>query len=132
MNLTTAKFLMIPLLIVSALYGIRNFTGEVATLHTTDGVGKTHTTPIWVVDHGHQIWIRSLDPTSAWLDRLVSHPEVQLQRAGAMTPYHATPFANRRVRINALMAERYGWAEWILSRIEDRDEAIPVYLDPLG
>ena len=132
MNLTTAKFLMIPLLILGGLYGIRNFTGEVATLYTTDGVGRTHTTPIWVVDHGHQIWVRSLDPTSAWLDRLVSHPEVKLERGGGFTAYHATPFANRRARINALMAERYGWAEWILSRIEDRDEAIPVYLDPLG
>ena len=132
MNLTTAKLLMIPLLVVGALYGIRNFTGEVVTLYTTDGVGKTHTTSIWVIDHGHQTWIRSLDPTSPWLDRLISYPEVRLQRGGALTAYHATPYTHRRVRINALMAERYGWAEWVLSKIEDRDEAVPVYLEPLG
>ena len=132
MNQTTAKLLMIPLAVVGALYGIRNFTGEVATLHTTDGVGKTYTTSIWVIDHGHQIWIRSLDPTSPWLDRLISHPEVQLQRGDALIAYHATPFTHQRARVNALMAERYGWAEWFLSKIEGRDEAIPVYLDPLG
>jgi hypothetical protein len=28
------------------------------------------------------------------------------------------------------MAERYSWAEWVLSRFEDRDEVVPVYLDP--
>ncbi len=132
MNQTTAKLLMIPLIVVGALYGIRNFTGEVVTLHTTDGVGKTHTTSIWVIDHGHEIWIRSLDPMSPWLDRLISHPEVKLLRGGALTAFHATPFTHRRERVNALMAERYGWADWFLSKIEGRDEAVPVYLDPLG
>ena len=44
----------------------------------------------------------------------------------------ATPLIDRRARVNALMAERYGWAEWFLSKIEGRDDAVPVYLDPLG
>jgi hypothetical protein len=132
MNITTAKFLMIPVLIVAALYGIRNFTGEVVTLYTTDGEGKTHSSRIWVVDHGHQVWVRSLDPTSPWLDRLIRQPDVQLRRGESIADYRATPFANRRTRINALMAERYGWVEWFLSRIEDRDDSVPVYLDPLG
>ncbi len=132
MNQTAAKLLMIPLLIAGALYGIRNYTGEVVTLYTTDGVGKTHTTSLWVIEHGHELWIRSLDPTSPWLDRLISEPEVQLERADALTAYHATPFSQRRARINALMAERYGWVDWFLSKIEDRDEAVPVYLEPLG
>ncbi len=132
MNITTAKFLMIPVLIVGVLHGIRNFTGEVATLYTNDAAGQTHTTRIWVVDHGHQTWIRSLDPTSPWLDRLIGQPEVQLRRGESTAAYRATPLTNRRARINALMAEHYGWAEWVLSRVEDRDEVVPVYLDPLG
>jgi hypothetical protein len=132
MNQSTAKLLMIPLLVVGGLHMIRNFTGEVATLYTTDGAGKTHTARIWVIDHGHEIWVRSLDPTSEWLDRLVEHPEVQLRRASGLAAYHATPNNNRRARINALMAERYGWAEWILSRVEDRDKVVPVNLEPLG
>ncbi len=132
MNITTAKFLMIPVLIVGALFGIRNFAGEVATLYTNDTEGQTHTTRIWVVDHGHETWIRSLDPMSSWLDHLINQPDVQLRRNGSIADYRATPLANRRTRVNALMAEQYGWAEWILSRIEDRDEAVPVFLDPLG
>jgi len=132
MNLSTAKFLMIPILIVAALYGIRNFTGEVATLYTTDGDGRTRTTRVWVVDHGHELWIRSVDPTSHWLDRLIKQPDVQLRRGGSIAEFHATPHTERQVRINALMAERYGWAEWILAKVEGHDEAVPVYLDPLS
>jgi hypothetical protein len=131
MNLSTAKFLMIPLLIVAGLYGIRNFTGEVATLYTTDGEGQTLTTRIWVVDHGHETWIRSLDPTSPWLDNIINQPAVKLRRGQSIADFRATPHSERRTRVNALMAERYGWAEWFLSRIEDRDYAIPIYLDPL-
>lgn len=132
MKLSIAKFLMLPLLVVGGLYTIRNFSGEVATLYTTDAEGKTYTTRLWVVDHGHEIWIRSLDPTSPWLDRLVRQPDVQLRRGESLADYRATPFANRRTRINALMAEQYGWAEWLLSRFEDREQAVPVFLDPLG
>ena len=132
MNQTTAKFLMIPVLIAGALFGIRNFTGEVAVLYTNDGEGKGHTTRIWVVDHGHETWIRSLDPTSPWLDNLINQPDVQLRRGETVVDYRATPLNNRRSRVNALMAERYGWAEWVLSRIEDRDEAVPVFLDPMS
>jgi len=132
MSLTTVKILMLPLLVMGALYGIRNYTGEVVTLYTTDAVGKTHTTSVWVIDHGHELWIRALDPTSPWLDNLINHPEVKLQRAGALATYHATPSTDRRARVNALMAERYGWAEWFLSKIEGRDDAVPVFLEPLG
>ena len=132
MSLSTLKLLMIPLLILGGLYAIRNFTGEVATLYTTDSGGHSYTTRIWVVDHGHETWIRSLDPTADWLDRIINQPDVQLRRGGSIADFRATPQIDRRARVNALMAERYGWAEWILSRIEDRDDSVPVYLDPLS
>ena len=45
MNLTTAKLLMIPVLIVGGLYAIRNFTGEVVTLYTTDGDEEGSSSP---------------------------------------------------------------------------------------
>jgi hypothetical protein len=131
MDLSIAKFLMIPVLVVGALFGLRNFSGEVATLYTTDGDGQAHTTRVWVVEHGHELWIRSLDPTSPWLDRLIKHPEVELRRGKTIADYRATPHTERRARVNDLMAQRYHWAEWILSRFEDRDEVVPVYLDPL-
>jgi len=132
MNQSTAKLLLLPLIAWSLLYSIRNYTGEVVTLYTFDSEGASHATRIWIVEHGHELWVRSIDPTSAWLDNVVNHPRVELKRAGAIASYRATPYVDRRARINALMAEHYGWADWILSKIEDRDEAVPIFLDPLG
>ena len=131
MTLSTAKLLMLPLLVIGALYGVRNFSGEVAVLYTTDEGGAIRSTRVWVTDHGHELWIRAVDPTSTWLDNVIRRPQVQLRRGDEIDDYEATPHAERRTRINALMAEDYGWAEWLLSRIEDREQAVPVYLDPL-
>ena len=124
--------IVVPMLFWLSLYGVRNYTGEVATLYTTDGGERTFTTQLWIVENGHKLWIRSLQPTSPWLDRVVRQPKLQIERGGALNSYRATPLAHRRTRINALMAERYGWAEWFLSKIEGRDGAVPVYLDPFG
>jgi hypothetical protein len=91
MKLSTLKLLMIPLLILGGLYAIRNFTGEVATLYTIASAGQSHTTRIWVVDHGHETWIRSLDPTSPWLDRIINQPDVQVRRGNSIGNFRATP-----------------------------------------
>ncbi len=131
MTFSTAKLLMIPILVIGALYGIRNLSGEVATLYTTDGDGTPRSTRLWVTDHGHELWIRAVDPTSPWLDNLIRDPNVKLRRGDSIDDYRATPHTDRRTRVNALMAEDYGWAEWILSRFEDREQAVPIYLDPL-
>jgi hypothetical protein len=123
---------VLPILVWVGLYGVRNYVGEVATLYTTDGGDRAFKTQLWVVEHNHKLWIRSLHPTSPWLDRVVQQPQVQLERGGAVQSYRATPLAHRRPQINALMAERYGWAEWLLAKFEDRDYAVPIFLDPFG
>jgi hypothetical protein len=130
MRQVIAFIVLSPLFVGVLLYGVRNYGGEVATLYTTDGGERTFTTQVWVVEHGQEIWIRSLRPTSPWLDRVINQPEVQLKRNRDVKTYRATPLAHRRTRINALMAEQYGWAEWLLAKFEDRDEAVPIYLDP--
>jgi hypothetical protein len=132
MSETTAKLLMIPLLCACALYATRNYSGEVAVLYTIDGAGKTYTNRVWVLDHGHEVWIRALDPTSEWYDRMLNHPEVELQRGESIAKYHAIPRVERRERINALIADQYRWAEWLLSKIEDHEQAIPILLDPVA
>ena len=78
------------------------------------------------------MWIRARNPTSPWLDRLIKHPSVELRRGEVMTTYKATPLMHRRERVNAFMAERYGWAEWVLTQVEDRSTAVPIYLDPFS
>jgi hypothetical protein len=118
------------LLVAAVLFSARNYAGEVATLYTTDHYGRSFKTQLWVLDDRHELWIRAVNPTSPWLDRLIQHPEIQLDRGGSLNTYRATPLAHRRARINALIADRYGWAEWILTQFEDRDFATPILLDP--
>ena len=132
MRQTIVFIIVLPILVGAGLYGVRNYAGEVATLYTTDAGDRDFTTQLWVVEHGHELWIRSLRPTSRWLDRLIRRPQIQLERGRDLKTYRATPLAHRRSRINALMAERYGWAEWLLAKFESRDEAIPIFLDPFG
>jgi hypothetical protein len=124
--------IVFPIIASVLIYGVRNFSGEVATLYTTDSSGRTFTTQLWIVDEGHKVWVRSLRPTSPWLDRLIDHPDVKLQRGDVLTEYRAAPVTHRRSRVNALIASRYGWGDWLLSKIEDRSEAVPIYLDPFG
>ena len=110
----------------------REFGGEVVTLVTTDVDGRSYRNQVWIVETGHDLWIRSVSPTSPWLDRVVARPDVQIQRGVQLATYRATPLAHRRDRINAAMAERYGWADWLLGIVEERQEAVPVFLDPFG
>lgn len=123
---------VIPIISGALLFGARNFSGEVAVLYTTDLGGRTFETPLWVVDEGKDVWIRALRPTSPWLDRLIQEPHVQLLRGDVLADYRATPLTHRRSRVNALIAARYGWADWLLGKVEDRSGAVPIYLDPFG
>jgi hypothetical protein len=124
--------LMVALVLLAAtsMFSARNYSGEVATLYTTDRDGRVFETQLWVLEDHHELWIRSNRATSQWLDRLIQNPEIQLSRDGVVKNYIATPLAHRRAHINALSVERYGWAEWILTNFENRDETVPVFLDP--
>jgi hypothetical protein len=121
---------LLALLGAAAVYSAKNLTGEIATLYTTDRDGRSFQTQLWILDDRHEVWIRASRPTSQWLDRLIQHPEIQLDRGGDLKTYRATPLAHRRERINALIADRYGWAEWILAKFEDREYSVPILLDP--
>ena len=132
MRQTIVFMIVLPILVWVGLYGVRNYVGEVATLYTTDGGERTFTTQLWVVEHRHKLWIRSLHPTSPWLDRIINNPDVELRRGKILKSYKATPLTHRRSRVNGYMAETYGWAEWLLAKVEDRTQSVPVYLDPFG
>ena len=121
---------LLPILLGVCIYAARNYAGEVVILHTTDESGRPFQTKLWILDQGHQLWVRSAHPTSPWLDRIARNPAVELERGSELRAYRATPLAHRRERINALMAERYRWADWLLGFIEDREQSVPVLLAP--
>lgn len=132
MKYLTARVILLLFVAAVGLHAARNFGGEVAVLYTTDNHGKSYRTDLWVIGQESNVWIRATNPSSDWLDRVINNPDVELRRGEILKSYKATPLTRRRTRINSSMAEAYGWAEWLLAKVEDRSESVPVYLDPFG
>jgi len=106
--------------------------GEVVVLATsTDEGGRRHETKLWVVEDNHQLWIRAGQPGSEWMQRLEANPHVSLTRNGEKRTYRAVLIPKQRERINRLMAERYGWADWLIGLLRDESQTIPIRLDPV-
>jgi len=104
---------------------------EVAVLRTYDAGGTPHDTKLWVVDDGGSAWVRVARPERRWLARLEAIPRVELTRHGVTRRYRATPVrdAATRARIDQLMAEKYGRADWWYGVVV-RSQPTPVRLDP--
>jgi hypothetical protein len=107
-------------------------SGEVVVLRTSEPAGPTLETRVWVVDDGIVPWLRAGEPTASWLTRLRVNPDVEMVRDGEAREYFATPADDPEIRdwINHRMAEKYGWADWIVGLFTDRNESVPIRLDP--
>ncbi len=109
-------------------------SGEVLVLETLDAEGQPHETRIWVVDDAGAAWMRG-DPDSGWVRRLIENPEIRAERAGQQAPFRAVPDRDptARDRVNALMREKYGFADRFIAVTlgdADRGGALPIRLDP--
>ena len=109
-------------------------SGEVLVLETLDAEGKPHQTRIWVVDDAGTLWVRG-GPDSGWVQRLLANPEIRAERAGRQAPFRAAPDRDpaARDRVNALMREKYGFADRFIALTigdTDREGALPIRLDP--
>ena len=104
--------------------------GEVVKITTYNAIRNPFTTKVWVVDQGHTLWIRAGSPSAGWYERLVEFPGIDLERNGRVTRYRAIPVPQATPGINALMAAKYGWADWLIGLVRNRDNAMAVRLDP--
>ena len=109
-------------------------SGEVLVLETLDAEGQPHETRIWVVDDAGAVWVRG-GPDSGWVQRLLERPEVRAQRAGRQASFRAVPDQDPviRDRVNALMREKYGFADRFIAVTlgdAEREGALPIRLDP--
>jgi hypothetical protein len=123
------------LLFVGTIYLASELGPEIVTLRTTDAHGGTVETRLWVVEHDGASWLRAGVDGSGWLARLEAHPEVEVERGGRWTGMRAIPVRGdpaTRDRIHALMAEKYGLSDRLISSIRDGDGSIPVRLEPAG
>lgn len=125
------RWVLVLVVAFVALVGIAShFGGELVTLQTAGEMGVTTDTTLWVVDDAGAVWVRAGNPNAGWLARIEARPEVKLERDGQWRDYRATPVPGGAERINALMAEKYGWAESVISLIHDENTVVPVRLDP--
>ena len=125
--------LVLAMALGSGIFGVSELGGEIVTLgtHTADGDANTR---IWVVDDVGHAWLRSGTPGNGWLERIDANPDVTIERAGVVTRYRAVPVRTDpklRDRIHALMAEKYTWADRIISALRDGTQSVPIRLDPV-
>ena len=102
--------------------------GEVVKVMTNDAQGAQRTTSLWVVDDGGVPYLRSGNSENDWYQRLVADPNVEVERDGVVTRYVAQPTPDRTEQVNALMAEKYGWADAVVGLI--RGDSVAVRLAP--
>lgn len=104
-------------------------SGEVVVLTTIDESGTEQRTRLWIVDLDGTPYLRAGDARSQWYARLVSHPDIRLERDETTLAYHAVPAPQETPRINALMAEKYGWADRYVGAIFPRSGAMAIRLE---
>lgn len=109
-------------------------SGEVLVLETRAAAGETRTTRIWVVDDAGAAWVRG-DDGSGWVQRLLQQPDVFASRGDERSAFRAVPDRTpaARDRVNALMREKYGFADRFIGASlgdAEREGALPIRLDP--
>ncbi len=107
--------------------------GEVIIVHTHTVSGEKRTR-LWVVDDAGFAWLRASRPGSGWLARIDQNPIVLIERGGRLLRFRAAPVRQPQVRdrIHALMREKYGRADQLVSVLRDPTQSVPVRLEPLG
>jgi len=104
-------------------------SGEVVIVTTTDAEGRPHDTRLWVVDYSGAAWLRAGADMAGWYQRLVAVPEIVVERNGQAQAYVALIQLWERDTINRLMVEKYGWAEWYIGLVFDREGSVPIRLE---
>jgi hypothetical protein len=117
-------------LIVAAHLAVIEIGREVVTLRTARPDGTWQSTRLWVVDDGPSVWLHS--GGRAWAARFAGDPIVELVRHGKVVRYRAHAVPGPHPRIDALLREKYAWADrWVRFIAPDRSDTLAVRLDPL-
>ncbi len=125
--------LRLVLLAVVAVFGLQlvaSESGEVVVVRTfVDGPKDVR---LWIVDEHGTSWLRAGSSDAGWYRRLLEEPDIVLERGGELYEYSAFPIEGGETvsHINALMLQKYGWAEEVIGLMIDRSESVAIRLDP--
>ena len=106
-------------------------SGEVVYVTTTDAAGAKFKTPLWVVEHDDHLWLRAGSQDSTWLERIRTHPRIEVQRGEKTTAYDAALVPEATREIDRLMAEKYGFADRLVPVLVpgSRSDTVALRLD---
>lgn len=120
------------LLFLLSLVLAANLGGENVVLLTAGVDGRTHETRVWIQEVDNSEWVRADSPENRWYQRLNRRPLVEMKRRGQWRRYRAIPAPHRNDEINSAMARKYGWADWLIGMVRNRDYAVAIRLEPAG
>ncbi len=113
---------------ICLLIVIASESGEVVVITTRDTAEGAQQTRLWVVDHDGDAWLRAGSPASGWFRRITANPNITVQRGENSFSALAEPATDATETINALMDEKYGWADDCIDLFFGRDDAIAIRL----
>ena len=97
-----------------------------------DSAQRVYETGVWVVENRRGVYLRANNANARWLARIMQDPEVSLDRDGTLRRYRAHVSPDQRAQVNGLMVERYGWADWLVGLVFQRENAVPIALVPIS
>lgn len=124
-------YAVLALVLYGVLVVVSSELGEVVVLRTSDG-DETHETRLWIVEGRSRLWLRVGSPGSSWVKRVYLNPRVEVIRDGNAERYTASMVDDPELRswLNHRMADKYGFADWLIGLTADRSQSIPIRLDP--
>ena len=125
---------IVVLLAIAFLVLPSELGGEIVTIRTLDDSSEQAGTRLWVVDDGSFAWLRAGQAQSGWLARIDARPLIEVERGGRTRAFRAVPVRDpaARDRVHALMAEKYGFADRIISVMRDGSQSVAIRLEPVG
>lgn len=128
--ITVFGLMMVGALAVLGHLAVIEVGREVVTLQTRSADGTLQKTRLWIVDDGEIAWLHS--GGKDWGARFEGNPVVELQRAGNIHRYHATPTPGPHPRVHELLRSKYGLADrWVRFIGPDNDSTLAVRLERL-
>jgi hypothetical protein len=105
---------------------------EVVVLRTRTADGAVRETRTWVADDAGAVWIEAAVPERPFFQQLLAIPEVgrRPQRYNAPLSRRSRAQSGGHVRIRALLAQKYGWADWWVGLLTDTSQSTAVRLEP--
>lgn len=114
------------LLIVFAVQLVASESGEVVVITTYDREEVGYDTRLWIVELDGRWYLRAGSRDAPWAERLKERPDIFLVRGEFEGRVVVRMDDARTPEVNALMAEKYGWADRLVSTLYPRDNAIAI------